>query len=209
MAGSASIERLEAGGIFFKVFFPPRPSPGLLLLPESRSSTVESLAEKLLLEEFSVVLPESFPGYTEILTAFEDLRSNSPVKSRVLQWWVWGEGRGGLWALRLSRDLGAEIRGLILDSLRAEDREEASGLLSALRKPHLLFHPQLEDSFPFPEAERMFTLSPAHAKKLLLLPGMRRGEVLLKSPDLYVQTIAEFVNPRAGRWRRKKDSLRG
>ena len=204
MAGSAHIGRVSAGGLAFQTYLPAGPAPGLLLLPEVLSSVVETLAEKLLLEEFAVFLPATLPSYAELFEAFEELRANPTIKSQVLQWWIWGEGRGGLWALRLSKSLTSEVRGLILDSLRAEDREEAASLLSELRKPHLLFHPQLEEAFPFPEAERMFTLSPAHAKKLLLLPGMKRGEVLLKSADLYVQTLAEFINPRAGRWRRQK-----
>ncbi len=206
MEGSSHIEEKGLGPLKLRFYSPVEPSPPLILLPsgESDPELYEALAEKLYLERFTAVLFPWATSWEAVKEAFIALRNLLRQKGRLSSLWIWGEGQGALWALRLSQSFSSEVSGLILDSFRWSDREEIMSLLRELRKPHLILHPQRDPSFPFTEAERIFILSPAHAKKLLLMPGMNRGETLRKGGDLYVQTLTEFINPRIGRWWRER-----
>jgi len=204
MEGSPHLEFFEKGDFRLCIFRTPAEAPFLLLIPdrEAPQEVVEALAQKLFLEEFQVALATSPESYEAFRRGFEEFLARWPTP----RLWIWGEGQGALFGLKLALDFPVEVQGLILDGFRAGDRKEVAALLSRLRKPHLILHPQLEETLPFTEVERLFILSPAHAKKLLLVPGMRRGEVLRRQPDLYAETIAEFINPRSGRWSRKPRS---
>ncbi|MBX6422467.1 alpha/beta hydrolase [Thermosulfurimonas sp. F29] len=201
MEGSSHIELFEKAGFRLRILCPAKVAPFLLLIPggESSPEVIEILAQKLFLEDFQVALATWLEDYEKFRNGLREFLK----KRNFTEIWIWGEGRGALFGLRLALDLPGEVRGLILDGFQPEDREEIAALLPGLHKPHLILHPQLDEKLPFTEVERLFILSPAHAKKLLLVPGMRRGEVLRREADLYVRTIAEFINPRTGRWPRK------
>ena len=210
MEGPTHIEELALNkGLRLKVYLTSEVTPSLWLLPseETESGLYESLARKFWLENFTVFLFPPEGQWEDLRDGFEASKSFLKARGRFLSFWIWGEGRGVLWALRLAHEFSSDVAGLILDSLRPEDKAEAAEYLKNLRKPHLVLHPQLDPRFPFTEAERMFILSPAHGKKLLLMPGMRRGETLVKGGDLYIRTIIEFINPRVGRWARAQKTL--
>ncbi len=203
MEGSSHLRTLTLENLVLHLLSPRTPSPLLFLLPEEPQPLHRELSQKFLLEGFATLLPETFDPETlrSLFSSILELLKREKVFYSSL--WLWGEGEGALLALRLALEYPSEVAGLVLDSFRAQAREALKELFPSLRKPYLLFHPQLAEDFPFTQMERMFTLSPGQAKKLLLVPGMRRGEVLHKSMDLYVQTVTEFINPRAGRFFRK------
>jgi len=205
MEGPTHIEELGLEkGLTIRIYFSLKMAPPLLLLPsgDNEPALYESLAQKFWLENFTVCLFPPEGEWEDLRAGFEALKALLRDRGRLLNFWIWGQGEGALWALRLAYKFPSDIAGLVLDSLRSEDRTEVAEYLKTLRKPHLILHPQLDPAFPFTEAERMFTLSPAHAKKFLLMPGIKRGETLVKGGDLYIQTVTEFINPRVGRWAR-------
>lgn len=206
MEGPTHIEELALNGLTIRIYLTLEVAPPLLLLPsgENNFALYESLAKKFWLENFTVFLFPPEGEWEDLRIGFKKLKNFLKDRGRLLSFWVWGEGKGTLWALKLAHNFSTDIAGLVLDSLRPEDKTEAAEYLKSLRKPYLMLHPQLDSTFPFTEAERMFILSPAHAKKLLLMPGMQRGETIVKGGDLYIQTITEFINPRVGRWARER-----
>ncbi len=203
MEGSSPL-KIEVAGRKVRGLRAFGPSPGLLLFPAGwhPEEVYLTLAQKLWLENWSVFWTfERFTGHENLL--FEFLWSLLEETSPRPILWVWGEGPGIVPALKLALEF-PQISGVILDTFLAEQREEIKGYLSQLRKPHLILHPQEDPSLTFTEAEKMFMLSPAHAKKFLLVPGARAGETLVKGGDLYIHTLLDFIHPRIRRWKRVK-----
>ncbi len=206
MEGSANLTTIYEGD--FSVIVPgvTQLNPPLLLLPSWRAdeSVYQELFWRLYLEEFVPILFVRPRDWDDVLKGFSRVREFFSEGLRRFGVWVWGEGKGALWAFRLAKEFLGDVKGVVVDSALSEDKRDIEDLLRDLRKPHLIFHPQFDSEFPFSEMERMFAMCPAHAKKLLLVPGARGGDVVLKGGDLYVRTIAEFINPRIGRWKTGK-----
>ena len=146
-----------------------------------------------------------------IFNSFKEIISQEGFRPSLF---LMGRSLGSMPAIELAFNYQAEIQGLIIESGAANNfrrlwhylgitgkeailDEESSFLnkvkIRQVRKPTLIIHGEYDQVIPVTEGEELYQNSGAQDKKILVIPGADHNDIMALEPDLYFQTIEQFV----------------
>lgn len=146
-----------------------------------------------------------------IFKGFKDILNKEGLKESLF---LMGRSLGSMPATELALNYQDEIKGLVIESGAANNfrrlwsylgitgkeavLSEESLFLNKVKirrvyKPTLILHGEYDEIISVKEGEELYQNSGAKDKRILIIPGAGHNDILMVQPNLYFDTIEEFV----------------